>query len=315
MHFKSITSVLTVGLLVAACGQGSDKSTSSRSGENDFKTAANPPIHGAIFTTNEEGNQVNGNIYTDKEDVYLNGGPRKEGAAGLPDGYYYYIVVDPGCKNELAGPSGEGEEDTSAKIIHVVDGEFTEPMQLAPFGTTSNPGGEYQVRITPVELYDDTQEKGCFGFLPQYSKMDNFKIRPVSEDNFCISGFKWYDVDTDGVVGSQEVPIGPVIGGNQGPVSGIIITLMGNGVTEETETATNGSFSFCGLRPGDYIIGEILPPGWVNTEPDEGEFEVTITDHDVEGLGFGNVCYVDEELQASPEDCPGYPTPPTDSVD
>lgn len=307
MHFKPITSVLAIGLLVAACGQGSDKSTSDRSGSNDFKTAATPPIHGAIFTTLPDGSAVNHNIYTDKEDVYLNGGPKKDGAAGLPDGDYYYIVIDPGCKNELAGPTAPAPFNTSGKIITVEDGEFTELMQLAPFDDTSNPGGEYQVRVTPVENYDE-EGGGCFGFLPQYSKMDNFKVRPKTPpgepDTFCISGYKWYDVDFDGEVDSGEVPVGPVIGGDGGPVAGITITLTGEGLDETTTTSTTGQWSFCGLEPGDYVVGEIHPEGWVHTFPESGVHEVTIDDEDVTNLGFGNVCYIDDVLQAEPCEIP-----------
>jgi hypothetical protein len=46
--------------------------------------AANAQISGAIFTTDTLG-AVDRNIYYDKGDVYLNGGPAHAGAAGLPD--------------------------------------------------------------------------------------------------------------------------------------------------------------------------------------------------------------------------------------
>lgn len=53
------------------------------------------PISGAIFTTNSACTQVNGNIYDNKGDVYLDGGPPAPGAAGLPDGFYWVQVTDP----------------------------------------------------------------------------------------------------------------------------------------------------------------------------------------------------------------------------
>jgi hypothetical protein len=46
-------------------------------------------LSGAIFTTDETGSFVNGNVYDSKDDVYLNGGPQPKApctAAGLPDG-------------------------------------------------------------------------------------------------------------------------------------------------------------------------------------------------------------------------------------
>src|SRR5688572_24119041 len=55
-------------------------------------------VSGAIFTTDENGTVVNGNIYSDCCDVYLNGGPPPNapcGAAGLPDGEYYFQVTNP----------------------------------------------------------------------------------------------------------------------------------------------------------------------------------------------------------------------------
>ncbi len=62
-------------------------------------------ITGAIWTSEDDGVQVNGNLYDAKADVYLNGGPIHEGAAGLPpadkgpppdfDTYYVFQVTDP----------------------------------------------------------------------------------------------------------------------------------------------------------------------------------------------------------------------------
>jgi hypothetical protein len=54
-----------------------------------------PPMPGAIFTTNYLCNGTNVNIFGSKDDVYLDGGPARAGAAGLPDGYYYVKVTEP----------------------------------------------------------------------------------------------------------------------------------------------------------------------------------------------------------------------------
>src|SRR3982750_4645650 len=67
-------------------------------------------LSGAIWTTNFDASVVNGNIYdsagsdiqANKMTVYLNGGPRKIGAAGLnPNSDYYVRVTDPSGKNVL----------------------------------------------------------------------------------------------------------------------------------------------------------------------------------------------------------------------
>src|SRR4029453_1080472 len=56
---------------------------------------AAPPLPGAIFTTDSECIGTNVNIFGEKEDVYLNGGPAHPGAAGLPDGSYWVQVTEP----------------------------------------------------------------------------------------------------------------------------------------------------------------------------------------------------------------------------
>ena len=64
------------------------------------------PLSGAIFTTLPDGSVVNANVqYQSKCDVYLDGGPppgAPQGAAGLPDGSYYFQVTDPSGKKLLS---------------------------------------------------------------------------------------------------------------------------------------------------------------------------------------------------------------------
>src|SRR5262245_42087191 len=62
-------------------------------------------VSGAIFTTSVNGTRVNQNSFADKCDVYLDGGPGQNapvGAAGLPDGDYYFQVTDPSGKTLLS---------------------------------------------------------------------------------------------------------------------------------------------------------------------------------------------------------------------
>src|SRR5438477_13196451 len=56
---------------------------------------AAPPLPGAVFTTDAGCTGVDLNIYGDKHDVYLDGGPSHPGAASLTDGNYYGQVTDP----------------------------------------------------------------------------------------------------------------------------------------------------------------------------------------------------------------------------
>jgi hypothetical protein len=56
---------------------------------------AEPPVPGAIFTTDSTCNGVDLNIYGDKHEVYLDGGPAHPGAASLPPGDYYVQATVP----------------------------------------------------------------------------------------------------------------------------------------------------------------------------------------------------------------------------
>src|SRR5262245_57768153 len=55
----------------------------------DRINAAPASFFGAIYTSLGDGTTVNQNLYAQKSDVYLNGGPQNENSQGLPDGTYY----------------------------------------------------------------------------------------------------------------------------------------------------------------------------------------------------------------------------------
>ena len=60
--------------------------------------AADAQFPGAIWTSNQKGDVVNGNVYKSESAVYLNGGPGPNTPctqSGLPDGNYYFQVTDP----------------------------------------------------------------------------------------------------------------------------------------------------------------------------------------------------------------------------
>jgi len=162
-------------------------------------------VSGAIFTTVADGSEVNFNIYAAKEDVYLDGGPgpgAPQHAAGLPDGTYVFQVTDPSGKTLLStdpagcrlfevtnsiitsvAPSGACAHVTGNDVDH---GALT--VQLFPYDDTPNNGGEYKVWVTPLSNYVcntdlsivdcGAKSKGiAHGFVPRYSKTDNFKVR------------------------------------------------------------------------------------------------------------------------------------------
>jgi hypothetical protein len=148
---------------------------------------------GAIFTTVEDGSRVNHNIYEDKEDVYLDGGPGPNapaGAAGLTPGEYYFQVTDPSGKDLLSTdhiscrkvmvnaegvieaylpgtnyawkggpPSERGWYEVACSGHNTgIDIDHSEvgaiTVQLMPYDDTPNRGGVYKVWMTPVGDYD-----------------------------------------------------------------------------------------------------------------------------------------------------------------
>src|SRR5215813_1563302 len=94
-------------------------------------------FNGSIFTTFSDGTTVNGNIYPSKDQVYLDGGPQNKNANGLPDGFYYFQVTQPGPKfsDELL----LSVDDITCRVVQVV-GEVVKGVP-GTGGTDSTAGG------------------------------------------------------------------------------------------------------------------------------------------------------------------------------
>lgn len=130
-------------------------------------------FRGAIFTTTSDGSAVNANLYSSRGDVYINGGPRKAGAAGLPNGFYYVRVTEP--NGTVLGSSTFATNQTP---VEVVDGEFVQLYRLwsimrkasdhdaQGFDTTSNNGGQYKVWVSSSSTFTNNT-----------SKTDSFKVQ------------------------------------------------------------------------------------------------------------------------------------------
>ena len=164
---------------------------------------------GAIFTTLPDGSAVNFNIYADKDDVYLDGGPGIQApatAAGLDDGTYVFQVTDPSGKVLLSQDEARCRQFTvSGGVIDGVVATGCEhqtgldvdhgavTVQLMPYADTPNNGGVYKAWVTEVgdfvagcaalgednglDVVDCGQQGGNrHGFVPAHSKTDNFKV-------------------------------------------------------------------------------------------------------------------------------------------
>ena len=149
MHTSS--SVRVGGLFIVLGGvMGMGPGCSDISG---LSSTEGSQLSGAIFTTESTGTVVNGNLYTNKTDVYLDGGPQGNApcsAAGLPEGYYYFQVTDP------PGATLLSSDAVSEREVMVSGGLIT-----AYLGTTHTVGfgkcaGGISVALAP---FDDTPNR------------------------------------------------------------------------------------------------------------------------------------------------------------
>lgn len=268
-------------------------------GQTFFSSAKPSSISGAIFTTDETGLLVDGNIYENKLDVYLSGGPGPNAppkAAGLPDGDYCFQVTDPPGKELLSSDDiGEREFRVIGGVIaaylgttHNVNSVSGIPgaivIQLYPFDDTPNKGGVYKVWATPVDEYTDPTDPHSFwGFIPRYSKTDNYKVREIEPRPARLIVDKFNDTDGNGVfdVGEPLIPWG------------ITVEYPGGAIETHTTPVTLDDLT----EFGTYTIREDLPSGWVQTAveidgvpqyPPTRKVEVTIGAGDDRSVLYGN---------------------------
>ncbi|MBV9791916.1 MAG: hypothetical protein JOZ51_27265, partial [Chloroflexi bacterium] len=206
---------------------------------------AAPPLPGAIFTTDSSCSGVNLNIFTDKDAVYLNGGPTHLGAAGLTDGAYYVQVTEP--NGTVLGTSvGSAVE----RPVQVVGGEFALCYQLSGilikasdaqpgYDTTTNPGGEYKVWVSNEA-----------SFANNSTKTDNFKVK-AEDERATLNVIKFYDANANGINDDAQLITGWKVRIQDGidyirftPVSIIV-------------------------APDDYTVTEFMPieTNWMRTTP------------------------------------------------
>jgi hypothetical protein len=237
-------------------------------------------LTGAIFTTDATCSGVDLNIYADKNDVYINGGPHHVGAAGLPPGEYYVQVTEP--DGTLLGTS-LGTTDETPVVVNAL-GEFVACYQLAAivrtasnpgpfpvapdgFDDTSNPGGEYKVWVSRVSTFANDE-----------SKTDNFKVKtgepPPPPSTLNVR--KFYDTNTNGIFDGGEVEIvgWEVIVGAQSSFP----------LTAETKLTPVSII----VSPDCYTAQEGDATGWVHTTPKI--VSQAVAAGGTTTITFGNVC-------------------------
>jgi hypothetical protein len=231
---------------------------------------------GAIFTTNSVCDGTDLNIYASKADVYVDGGPAHEGAAGLPndadtpDGGYYVQVTT---------PSGDVLGKSAGVVVHVANNEFVVCYQLIDivystssgfttkgFDDTDNPGGEYKVWVSTVPT-----------FANDNSKTDNFKVQEgdVTPPQGLLKVIKFYDSNANGSNdGEPEIVGWEVQVGDQ----------AGFPLTAETKLTPVSIV----VAPGCYTAQEGDATGWIHTTAKIDSKAVTADGTTT--ISFGNVC-------------------------
>jgi len=229
-------------------------------------------LSGAIFTTDAICNGTDLNIYADKGDVYIDGGPAHPGAAGLPDGEYYVQVTTP--DGTLLGTS-IGTADVTP--VTVLNGEFAQCYQLSSilikasdstqgYDDTTNPGGEYKVWVSRVSTFANDE-----------TKTDNFKVKSGGgTPPGTLHVMKFYDANTNGIKDLTDVEITgwEVIVGAQSEFPSFVETKL----TPATIV----------VDPGCYTAQEGDATGWIHTTP-----KISSKAVDPGGsatISFGNVC-------------------------
>jgi len=226
-------------------------------------------LTGAIYTTESLCDGVNLNIYANKDQVYVNGGPAG-GGSGLPDGYYYVKVTE---------PDGTPLGASSGAPVHVTSGAFDQCYQLSAivyknsdntlgYDTTGNGGGVYKVWVSSDSAFSNDN-----------SKTDNFKVKC---DDPCTGGeppqatlgvIKFYDANANGIKDGSEVDI-----------TGWKIRIVDSAdYTRFTPVSIT-------VDPDTYTVTEADPvqTNWIHTSLNS--ITLTLADGDDNTVEFGNVC-------------------------
>ena len=283
--------------------------------------AATRALPGAIFTTDQSGNAVNGNAhYLSKcgaKGVYLDGGPGPNAppnAASLPDGDYYFQVTDASGKTLLStdpvrnrcisvangvitGNCPTGTHATYVEADHGSIGARTVELCAkpdAPFLNSPNSSGVYKVWVTPVG--DGTRKGG--GFLGDPTRVTN-NCRNVPG---CFNGFFASRSKTDtfkvaqGSTSSRtycikvdkqllQVNGETTPGGNWQMFVTDSIGTTNAYFTNELGTTDN---QICGLTAGSYTVAEQMPTGYTQIAAYLNGQQIATTSILVT-LGSGNV--------------------------
>lgn len=253
------------------------------------------PLSGAVYTSIADGSDIDANIYDNKGDVYLTGGPC-QGGSHLPDGDYYFEVDSPNgtlLSSDAIGnrlftiAGGFIVSTTGTHVTHDVactsDPAIT--LQLLPYADTPNPGGEYKLTVATKDSVE-----ACKDFDPASTdfqicgsadqKSDNYKVGPSGSvkivkvvDGGEVSGTFTFKVDcgTDGVFEDVKVTF-------PDPGSATIGDIPAGAECTVTETGMADA-------PDNFHWGTVTIDGSPATIEGDKTVTVTATNHLIQDVG------------------------------
>ena len=277
-------------------------------------------ISGAIFTTDQTGNQVNGNNYDGVTHlpVYLNGGPSNApGCHGgaLEDGVYYFQVTDPSGAHLLSNDpitnrkfqvsAGEISANLGAPTAHAngaISRCGSHSIQLMPFDTTTNPGGVYKVWITRVSDFEAFcgvgVDCGLAGFVPGHTKTDNFRLATSTPPPplGSLQAYKFYDTNANGIFDYGDLDLADWQMTLQSTHQSVDSTRFtdASGSTTWTPLVPDNDYSVTEGTPieGNWVHSATIFSGHAGTTPVNPAGPLTVVANQTTTVAFGNYCTV-----------------------
>ena len=199
----------------------------------------------------------------------------------LDAGAYLPVTIGDVVYEDL---NGNGTQDPGEPGIDGVTVDLLNATGTTTLATTTTAGGGLYTFTTAPGSYQIDVDEGTLGLTtpvqtqgtnPQTVTLTSGQTNTGIDYGYyqpaTLGNQVWVDVDEDGI---QD-------GGEPG-AAGISVRLLdAAGVVEldTTVTAGDGSYSFSGLVPGDYVV-EFVTPGWTITTADQGGDDALDSDAD-----------------------------------
>ena len=205
-------------------------------------------------------------------------GTADDGEPGLPGWTIFLDVNEDGILNN---PFGDGVCDAGAREMCAVtgqDGIYSIGQILPGVYRPSEVQQDNWVAIGPPPDPIVVESSGT-----AFSGID-FANGLLVAQTWEIRGRKYHDWDQNGAIGSLEPGLRNWT---------IYVDLNNNGVRDESDPSTltgpQGYYVFRGVAPGDYVVRELVIPGWTQVSPPTGFHQVSMGPGQVvTDLDFGN---------------------------